>query len=113
MWRIAMILLALVTLLGSATIGAADHDHDRVGMEPIVSVVAEEGSDCLSVLLEHDDCLGLTCCMALHCASFAAPAGAALLAQPCSEPMRQAFQDCAIPQLGRVIAPPTAPPKFA
>ena len=113
MWRIAMILIALLTLLGSATVSVADHDHVPSGTHHASSHDVEDGSDCLSAAPDHDECLGLTCCMALHCASFATLTGATVVVEPSGAPRRQAFQDRALPQPGRVIAPPTAPPKLA
>ena len=112
-WRVPVILLALVDfLLGAAGTTRGDH-HDPDPAHQTVAMFADGASTPHEASGVEDGCVGLACCMAIHCASCAVPGSADLPIWRRGEPGRLAYQDLAFPQAGRLIAPPTAPPKIA
>ena len=112
-WRIPVILLALVAFLLGATGPTRDGHPDQHPAYQAASVLSDEASDTHDAIRAVDECAGLACCLAVHCASCAVPASADFPSRRMGQPARLAHRDFAFPRAGRVIAPPTAPPKFA
>lgn len=112
-WRIPVIFLALVAfLLGAA--GTSWGDHHREDLAHQTEAMLADGASALHQARVADDgCLGLACCIAIHCASCAVPGSADLPCWRRGEPGQLAYQDLVLPPDGRVVTPPTAPPKSA
>jgi hypothetical protein len=112
-WRIPVIFLTLMAfLLGAAGTTKGGH-HDREPVHQVIAVLADGASALHEAPTSDEECGGLTCCMTVHCFSCAVPANTDPPTARAGKPGRLAYQDPDIPQAGRLIAPPTAPPKFA
>jgi hypothetical protein len=112
-WRIPMILLALVAFLLGAVGTVSDNHHDPDPGHQTVAIFADGAPTLHEASGVDDECAGLACCMTIHCASCAVPGSADLAGFRVGGTGQLAYQDPAVTQAGRVIAPPTAPPKFA
>lgn len=113
MWRFVVVLLALATLFAGTTGIADDHGHVPDTMPHASDAGDRGGPDLDPSAAARDDCSGPACCTALHCPSCAAAPDPDLSSRWSGEPARLAFHNPALSWVGRVIAPPTAPPKSA
>ena len=114
MWRIVITVLAVATLFLGGSWGVADvRGGQDLGHHATLSD-GEPGPSCHVLTgLSHDDRGSLACCPGHPCMTCVVAIGASYLKTPTGEPSRQAFRDPTLYWFGRVILPPTAPPKIA